>query len=321
MKQSPVERTIVTPERFLILSDGKPGHVNQAIAFAGLLGYGYDLCPVSFRNRGRKALSYLLDRLGIYSDSLFDAEKRAGEYAAVVSAGSGTYYANKALAKQLGCQSVAIMLPRGYRFDFDLIVAQQHDNPPAQANIVDVPINLTYVEPQGIIKPQAGDKYIALVIGGDSPHSKMNVELLRQQIVHILELFPEHKVWMTTSRRTPEVVEKMLHEFSYQRAVYYSQEPINPIPDYLQHSDYVFLTADSSSMISEAVSFGTSCVEVLPLSGELSEHSKFSQLLKTLSAMNCLHVFDGSCDTCQNKISLADIFKQKMTENFELKSV
>lgn len=305
-------------ERFLILSDGKPGHVNQAIAFAKHLGFGYDLSSVRFHNRGGKALSYLFDRLKIYSDSLFTAEIKTNGYAAVVSAGSGTYYANKTLAKQFGCQSVAIMLPRGYRFDFDLIIAQQHDNPPTGANIINVPINLTYVEPQGIVTPEVGRKYIALIIGGDSQHSIMDANQLRQQIVNILELFPEHKVWMTTSRRTPAAVETMLREFSYQRAVYYSQEPINPIPDYLAHSDYVFLTADSSSMISEAVSFGMSCVEVLPLSGEISEKSKFNKLLKVLSAKNCLHVFDGSCDTCQNKISLADFLKQQMSANVEL---
>jgi hypothetical protein len=37
----------------------------------------------------------------------------------VVSAGSETYYANKVLARRHGVPSVAIMLPRGYRLNFD----------------------------------------------------------------------------------------------------------------------------------------------------------------------------------------------------------
>ena len=36
---------------------------------------------------------------------------------------------NKAVARRLGIPSVAVMLPRGYRFDFDLIIAQAHDDP------------------------------------------------------------------------------------------------------------------------------------------------------------------------------------------------
>lgn len=294
-------------KRLLILSDGKPGHVNQSIAFARHLGYEYDLCPVNFKYRGAKALSYLLDRLGFYSSSLFKAECLMNGYAAVVSAGSGTYYANKTLARQLGCKSVAIMLPKGYRLDFNLIVAQQHDEPPAQANIIRLPINLTYVEPQGIVVPQPGEKYIALIIGGDSQQVKMDIDQLRQQVMKIFALLPEHKVWMTTSRRTPKGVEEMLREFKYERAVFYSREPINPIPDYLQHSDYVFITADSSSMISEAVSFGSSCVEVLPLSGNLPDRSKFTQLIRALSETNCLHLFDEHIGNASEKINLTDI--------------
>jgi len=297
----------VKAKRLLILSDGKPGHVNQSIAFAKHLGYDFDLSPVSFKFRGAKAVSYLLDRLGLHSASLFSTEIMRGDYTAVVSAGSGTYYANRTLAKQLARKSVAIMLPKGYRLDFDLIIAQQHDDPPALENIISLPINLTYVEPQGIVEPHSGEKYIALIIGGDSQHSKMNAAQLRQQVTNIFKLFPEHKVWMTTSRRTPETVEKMLREFSYDRAVFYSQEPINPIPDYLQHSDYVFITADSSSMISEAVSFGSSCVEVLPLSGNLPDRSKFTKLIRALSETNCLHLFDEHIGNASEKVNLTDI--------------
>ena len=276
---------------------------------------------VSFKKKGGKVLSYLLDRIGVHSDNLFTANFQHGEYSAVVSTGSGTYYANRTLAKQLACRSVAIMLPKSYRFDFDLIIAQQHDNPPLLANIVSVPINLSYIEPQGLVIPQGDDRYIALIIGGDSRHAKMDGALLKEQITKILTLFPEHKVWMTTSSRTPEAVERMLHQFCFSQAVYYSQEPINPIPDYLQHSEYVFLTADSTSMVSEAVSFGQSCVEVLPASKSLPEKSKLNQLIRILAAKNCLHLFDGTCAVCRNKISLADIFKRQIIEKFESERV
>ena len=118
---------------------------------------------------------------------------------------------------------------------------------------------------------------------------------------------------MTTSPRTPQGVEEMLRQFSFSRAVYYSQEPINPIPDYLQHSDYVFLTADSSSMVSEAVSYGQSCVEVLPLSEVSTEKGKLDRMLDNLAQMNCLHRFADRCGGCNNKISLADIFATQIS--------
>lgn len=303
--------------RLLILSDGKPGHVNQSIAFARHLGLEYDLSSVSFKKRWGKALSYLLDRVGIYSDKLFSTDFLSGDYSAVVSTGSGTYYANRTLAQQLDCRSVAVMLPRGYRFSFDLIVAQQHDNPPSLANIVTIPINLNYIEPQGLVKPCSGERYIALIIGGDSRHLQMDVPLLREQLTQIFTLFPEHKVWMTTSPRTPQGVEEILRQFIFSRAVYYSEEPINPIPDYLQHSEYIFLTADSSSMISEAVSFGQGCIEVLPPSNNLPKKSKINKLITILAEQKCLHLFDGSTANYNKKISLTDLFNQQIVNRFE----
>lgn len=311
MKPNSSDQAGASSKRFLILSDGKPGHVNQSIAFARHLDIDYDVIPVRFKWNGGKALSYLLAQLNIYTSALFAAEVASGQYTAVVSAGSGTYYANRTMAKQLGCRSVAIMLPSSYPLDFDLIVAQQHDNPPEQSNIATIPINLTYVEPQGLVNPLSGEKYISLIIGGDSHHSRMDAELLKSQLEKIFSLFPDHRVWLTTSRRTPAEVEVMLKKFEYERAVYYSQEPINPIADFLQHSDYVFLTADSSSMISEAVSFGKSCVEVLPLKEKLQITGKINKLIMVLAQEGCLAIFEGSVSGKNKKISLTDVLNRQ----------
>lgn len=297
-------------KRFLILSDGKPGHLNQSIAFARHLNRDYDVCKVSFVCRAAKALSYVADRFGFYTSGLFKTDPVAGAYQAVVSAGSETYYANRSLAKRHNCSSVAIMLPKGYRYSFDLIVAQQHDQLPGRENILSLPVNLSYIEPQGLVSTEPGERYISLIIGGDSRAVRLDKDLLASQVEQILQLFPDHRVWMTTSRRTSPEVEDMLKKFNYERAVFYSQEPINPIPDFLAQSDYVFLTADSSSMVSEAVSFGTSCVEVLPLSEDAAEPGKFGRLLDALETAGCLHLFDGTCGQRNRKISLSDILNK-----------
>ena len=184
----------VNSDRLLILSDGKPGHVNQSIAFARHLDLDYEISSVAFKWRGGKALSYLFSQTHIYTSTLFFSEINSGRYAAVVSAGSGTYYANRTLARQLQCKSVAIMLPSGYPLDFDLIVAQQHDNPPSQSNIISIPINLTYVEPQGTVRVDPGEKYIALIIGGDNHHCQMDAVLLKK---HLLPIQRQTKLVLT----------------------------------------------------------------------------------------------------------------------------
>lgn len=297
-------------KRLLILSDGKPGHLNQSIAFARHLGCEYDICEVGFKSRIAKGLSYLADLLHMRMEFLFSNESITGSYRAVVSAGSETYYANRVLAERLEIKSVAIMLPKGYRYDFDLIVAQQHDDPPQQDNFISLPINLTYVEPQGLVQPEAGRKYVALIIGGDSKQGVLDAEHLRGQVRKIFELFPQHDFWLTTSRRTSTSVEAVLGEFNWSRAVYYSQEQINPIPDFLAHSDYLFLTADSTSMISEAVSFGQACVEILPSVVGICGTDKFSRMIGVLQGGDALHRFDGTTGSANKKIDLSQVLQR-----------
>jgi hypothetical protein len=298
--------SLLPPHRLLIVSDGKPGHVNQAIAFCRHLGYPYDVVEVAYRPRWRKSLTYPADRLRIYSARIFTvAGAVSGIYRAVVSAGSATYYPNRTLARRLGAKAVAIMLPKGYRLDFDLIVAPRHDHPPAREGIIEVPINLTFMEPRGLLTPLPDSGYISFIIGGDSPHGKLDAMLLKHHIDRIREQFPGYRAWMTTSRRTPLVIEQMLRQYDFDQAYYYSEAPVNPLADFLRHSEYVFLTGDSSSMISEAVSFGTACVEVLPLAEKTSPGNKIDELIGTLAAAGCLHVYDGGIGTADKKIDLA----------------
>ena len=297
----------MTSDRLLILSDGKPGHLNQSIAFAKHLGRKYDIVSVGFKNRFAKAVSYLADRCHLNLESLFRCqEPLPGHYSAIVSTGSETYYANRVLAKKLGIKSVAIMLQKGYRYDFDFIVAQQHDNPPEKQNIISLPINLAYVEPQGLVEPKPDHRYVSLIIGGDSKHAVLDPEYLHSQVEQIFSLFPQHDFWLTTSRRTSAAVEAVLRQFSFSRAVYYSEEQINPIPDYLWHSDYVFLTADSTSMISEAVSCGSASIEVLPFKAGFPVTGKIARMLDTLTKIDALHLFSGETGHANSKVPLAE---------------
>ena len=299
-------------KRLLILSDGKPGHVNQAIAFAKLLGCGYDVVRVEFRFPGAKGLSYLLDRCRIYWKALFRICAVQQQYSAVISAGSNTYYANRTMAKHLQCQAIAAMFPRGYRLDFDLIIAQNHDHPPQDTNIVPLPVNLSVSEPVGIVTPHQGKQYLGLIIGGDSSHGKLSAERLKKQIDQILEQFPQYKLWLTTSRRTSTEVENMLSAYTFDFAVFYSQQQINPIPDFLEYCDLVFITADSSSMISEAVANGRASVEILPISDIFVPTGKFKDMLDPLIEGGYVHLFDG----CAGKLSTQKIdLKERLLDS------
>lgn len=296
--------------KLLILSDGKPGHLNQALALARYVGLPYEIVRVGFRNKLCKLFSYAADWLGVAASALFStATIDNGGFRAVVSCGSETYYANKLLARKLGIPSVAVMLPRGYRLDFDLIIAQEHDSPPVMANVLTLPVNLCCVVPQNVFVPDSGKRYVAVVVGGPNDVYAFEPHSFSKVLDGIFQLFPDHHIVLTTSRRTPLEIEQITDRYPFAWKVIYSQNPVNPVPDFLAVSDYVFITADSTSMISEAVTFGTAKVEIIPLSCK-GNVGKFGQLIAILKQKGALHVFDGTVGGADVKIDLAGLLKK-----------
>lgn len=302
MSKRPLQQPL--SDKVLILSDGKPGHVNQSIAFARLLDLDYIVRKVSMRNRFSKALMYLADRCNLSLKGLFNVEGDFPQCPLVVSAGSETYYPNRVLAKAMGARSVAIMLPKGFRYDFDLIVAQQHDQPPERKNILSLPVNLSFPEPQGLVARSNNKQCVSLIIGGSSRHFRIDVNSIEKQMQQIFTLFPGADFMATTSRRTPPEIEALVEQGPFRYKVIASKEQTNPIPDFLAISDYVFVTEDSTSMISEAVSFGKSNVEVLSLN-KIGSSGKIERMILSLEQNKYLHVFDGKTDACNKKINLA----------------
>jgi len=290
--------------RVLILSDDRMGHLNQSLAFVKYLDVSYDVVPIKFKYKWAKALSYILDKLGIKTEKLFDVQIDK-KYDIVVGTGSTTSYATKVLAHKLGAKSIAMMLPRGYKYDFDVIFAQSHDTPPPQGNIIEIPANFSYVEPKGIY--QAKKESIGIVIGGDNKLFTMSPKMIKAQLDYIVNKYTDHEIAITTSPRTSTEIEKMIESYAFDYEVIFSKNPVNPIPDFLALCETVFITGDSTSMISEAISYGQSNVVVLPL--ESQEKNKFTRFVETLEKDGYLHIFNGTIKNSNKKIDFKRYLK------------
>ena len=134
-------------KKALILTDGKAGHENQSKAFARALGCEFDLVEVHFKSKFCKALSYLLDRVGIRTMRILstsvDCNRLQSKPIAVIGTGSGTFYAAKAMAKKLGVKCGVVLYPRGYDISsFDCVLAPAFDRPKTAANVIEIPANL-----------------------------------------------------------------------------------------------------------------------------------------------------------------------------------
>ena len=270
-----------TSLKILILSDGKAGHLNQSIAFAKLKNLQFDV--IELKNN-IKPFTYLLDFFSIYIN-LFSLQIEPKNYKAIISTGSSTYYANKYLAKKLGIKSIAIMLPKGFRYsDFDYIIASNHDNPPALKNIISIPLNLSVSEPKAYIKKDIKDA-LAIIIGGNNSIFEMDKKTIQRYLDEIFEKFPNHLKYITTSRRTPKEIDELLKNYKFDYEIIYSKNPnINPIPDFLEVCTELFITIDSTSMLSEARANSDAAIHIIELNSNRKD-TKFHTLAKTVQSI------------------------------------
>ena len=276
-------------KRILIISDGKAGHLNQSIAFCKIKEVSYDILEVKFKSKFHKALSYLFDRFDYFTDILFDEYKRYyfDFYDAIISAGSGTYYFNKYIAQKYDKKSIALMLPKSYKFkNFYYIIAQEHDNPIRLDNILTIPLNLSFPRQKGYIKKVEDKKSLAIIIGGDNDVFTMEHELIKDELDDIFEKYPDYLKYITTSRRTTPEIESLVDEYEFDYKLIYSREPnINPIGDFIAVCDEFFISADSTSMLSEVRANTYAKINIIDLDSK-KENTKFHRLVNIIEDMD-----------------------------------
>jgi hypothetical protein len=292
----------------IVLTDGKAGHENQSKAFARALGCDAEIVPVAFVSRLHKTLSYLLDRIGVRTLALFKPFVAPDFASVVIGTGSGTFYAVKALARKIGAKSGVVLYPRGYDIpSFDCVMAPSFDSPAKAKNVVEIPANLVASDEAFYEKgvkaflerhTPSGCKAVAVIIGGPNKCSSMTAEWMRSKLDGIFDQNKGCEMWVTTSRRTPSDVEAVIDSYPWDYRLIYSRDHFNPIPAFVKLADRLYVTAESTGMLSEACTFGTS--EVVPLDNLNPGPHKFRRFLEGL-------VSAGYANG-RRKINLADQF-------------
>ena len=305
----------------LILTDGKAGHENQSKAFARALGYNFDVFEIHYKSKFHKALSYIFDHLRICAPFLFFATEGAqggrkalsplgvsgalcGKegYWVVIGTGSGTFYAAKTLAKKLGVKSGVVLYPRGYNIStFDCVLAPAFDNPRKAPNVIEIPANLVAADEafyeKGVeaflkcsnVRMDECSNAVAVIVGGPNKCSTMTPEWMKTQLDMIFAQDTNHQspgtrhqYWVTTSRRTPPEVEALVDSYPWDYKLIYSKDHFNPIPAFVKLAKKLYVTAESTGMLSEACTFGSA--EVIALDNLNPGPHKFRRFVENLRA-------------------------------------
>ena len=244
---------------------------------------------------------------------------------AVIGTGSGTFYAAKTIAHRLGVPCGVVLYPRGYRLaGFDCILAPSFDRPDSVPNVIPIPANLVANDDAFY---EAGvkafrERYtpserpaVAVIVGGPNKCATLSADWMRSKLKEIFAKYKpntpasapqhhsttapqHHEIWVTTSRRTPPDVEAVVDSFPFDYKLLYSRDHFNPIPAFVSLARVLYVTAESTGMLSEACTFGTA--EVHALDNLKSGPHKFRRFIDDLTSAGHL---DGA-----RKIDLSEQF-------------
>lgn len=254
-----------------VVSDGKPGHVNQSLGLAEALARATptDVHTLPALPAWRASLAWLLKRLP-------GAALPAPDL--VVGAGHTTHATLLAVRRACGGRAVVLMKPSLPRRCFDLAILPRHDGVAADARTLVTEGAINRVRPAATRDPRCG----LILIGGVSSHFAWDSDAVQVQIKSILARTPETQWTLTTSRRTPADFLPQLAAAPNLEIIPHTATPPDWLPAQLANSGSVWVTPDSASMVFEALTAGADVgVFDLPVNSKSRVAHAIAQLADT----------------------------------------
>lgn len=227
----------------------------------------------SFRSLG--TLRFLLDR-----ESVQQLTSRNADY--IVSCGAAATGINFLAAPWQMAKSISILKPAVLPLKrFDLVVLPDHDAPkkiPENVAVTRAALNLIDSQYMAQQSQQLLNRYshlknsyrtrIGVLIGGNTKNVEFTESAIKMVIHQVKEVAMQINadILLTTSRRTPENIEQILwREFKkFDRCVLLISAANSNVPEavggILGLSDYLLVSGESISMVSEAVTSGKKTV-------------------------------------------------------------
>ena len=282
------------PKKIVILSDGKPGHYNQSLGIMDQLSDDeYQLVEINFRSKwhdnilriflslfpGGKLTDKVIWSILFFSltEETISKLKNIQSVALILSTGSSVAAVNLLLGQLLDAKTVTCRPPSpvGTR-QFDLaILPRLYWRQPERINVCRTlgvpnrinPERLEHFRPLSQKVSSSQRSKIGLLIGGNSPLHNISKKVATRWIDFLLQLVKSRKwqVLLSTSRRTPKVIEEYIADIVKDRNddfpinLFSHQTPSSSqfkFEHILANSDLLLVTEDSFSMVCEACSSG-----------------------------------------------------------------
>ena len=169
-----------------------------------------------------------------------------------IGAGHKTHWPLWRLAKNQRAFSVVLMTPSLPKFLFDAVISPRHDNQKKSARvfITKGPINTIQDETKNA-KRDERPRHNLILLGGPSKHFHWNPEQILASAKRLTEGDSDLPWLLSASRRTPESTIDIVKAGLPQLGVLNADTDIDQV---IQEAKQVWVSADSSNMIYEALS-------------------------------------------------------------------
>ncbi len=274
-----------------VLSEGMAGTENQCIAVAEALGKASETRRIALKQPWKAFSPYLaFEQSWSFSPAL-----RGPWPDLLIASGRKSIAASRYIKTMSGgrCFTVQIQDPRISPKHFDLVAVPAHD-PTRGENVI-----VTDASPNRITQERLAQSLkdfpqldimspprVAVLIGGTSKAYSMNERATHSLAAQLRAL--NGQLMVTSSRRTGAKNEAILRR-ALPNSYFYDGSGANPYFAMLAAADFILVTADSASMLSDACTSGKPTY-MIPLEGG---HPRIDALHRHLQDLGALRVFEG----------------------------
>lgn len=287
-----------------IITDGKTGTEKQCLALAHIL----HLKPEVKKIRVKFPWTHLPPSL--WFNSLNSIDPQGDKLEApwpdiIIAAGRIAAAPAAAIKKLLGAKVKVIFIqnPTISPANFDFVIAPEHDQLSGK-NVISITGAVTDLKTEEIEKeakkwsrllPQLPRPFIAVMLGGNSRHHTMTSEAMEDfgALLRRTALKRNMAFLVTASRRTPpEALTAFKISLGETPAYFWNGMGDNPYLGFLGVADFLLITSDSVSMISEALA-----TEKPLYTLDLKSRSKrLTHFIEHLQNEGMIRTFDGVFD-------------------------
>ncbi|XSG82942.1 MAG: ELM1/GtrOC1 family putative glycosyltransferase [Methyloligella sp. ZOD6] len=286
------------PLKVLFLADTRPGHYHLSEGVIAALRRLRDVHVTRIEIRRKWIVPTRWLRARIHAKSFWPPRMLRMAYRVeadelpeadlVISAGGETLMPNICVSRHLGLPSIFCGSLRDLDAkEFSLVISSYERDADAPRHMVT--LKPSPMDPDALGRPKESPSYgpdakpklAALLIGGNAASFRFGRGEWKDLIARVEQISKSWGTrWMiSTSRRTPDHVADMLAAFAkdeamVERFVDFRTAGPSTLPDIFARAEIVLCTADSSSMVSEAISARIPVVGLTPKASHLPEDER-----------------------------------------------